>query len=64
MENGFYALIDDQLDFGQVVSFVDGSMIVIELKDTYTYPIEGWYYFDTEVEAKIFFNLPLEEAND
>lgn len=64
MENGFYALLDDQLDFGQMVSFADGTVIVLELKDTYTYPIEGWYYFDTELEAKIFFNLPLEEAND
>ena len=64
MENGFYTVVDDQLDFGQMVSFADGTVIVLELKDTYTYPIEGWYYFDTEVEAKIFFNLPLEEAND
>jgi len=64
MENGFYALIDDQLDFGQVVSFVDNTILVLELKDTYTYPVQGWYYFDTELEAKIFFNLPLEEAND
>jgi len=64
MENGFYALIDDQLDFGQVVSFVDNTILVLELKDTYSYPVQGWYYFDTELEAKIFFNLPLEEAND
>ena len=64
MENGFYTVVDDQLDFGQMVSFADGTVIVLELKDTYTYPIEGWYYFDTELEAKIFFNLPLEEAND
>ena len=64
MENGFYTVVDDQLDFGQMVSFADGTVIVLELKDTYTYPIEGWYYFDTEVEAKIFFNLPLEEEND
>lgn len=27
-------------------------------KDTYTYPIGGWYWFDSEEEARIFFNLP------
>jgi len=27
-------------------------------KDTYTYPVQGWYWFDTEEEARIFFNLP------
>ena len=64
MENGFYALIDDELSFGQMVSFADGTVIVLELKDTYTYPVEGWYYFDTELEAKQFFNLPIEKAND
>ena len=64
MENGFYALIDDELSFGQMVSFADGTVIVLELKDTYTYPVEGWYYFDTELEAKQFFNLPIEQAND
>lgn len=26
-------------------------------KDTYTYPIEGWYWFDTELKAKEFFEI-------
>lgn len=30
-----------------------------EEKDTYTYPIDGWYWFDSEEEARIYFNLPL-----
>ena len=28
-----------------------------ENKDHYTYPVEGWYWFDSEVEAKAFFDL-------
>jgi hypothetical protein len=28
-----------------------------ELKDDYTYPVNGWYWFSTEAEAKSFFNL-------
>jgi hypothetical protein len=26
-------------------------------KDTYTYPIDGWYWFDTEQEAYDFFGV-------
>lgn len=26
----------------------------------YEYPIEGWYWFDTELEARIFFGLPID----
>jgi len=64
MENGFYANQEGQLQFGQVVSFADGSMIVVELKDTYTYPVEGWYYFDTRQEALTFFNIVEEEQSN
>ena len=64
MENGFYKLIENELEFGQTVSFPDGNIILIEFKDTYTYPVEGWYYFDTELAAREFFNLPIEQAND
>lgn len=24
----------------------------LDQKDTYTYPVEGWYWFDSEVEAR------------
>lgn len=29
-----------------------------EDKDIYTYPTDGWYWFDSEDEAREFFNLP------
>jgi hypothetical protein len=29
-----------------------------EHKDTYEYPVHGWYWFDSQEEARIFFNLP------
>jgi hypothetical protein len=29
-----------------------------ETKDQHNYPIDGWYWFDTEEEARLFFNLP------
>jgi hypothetical protein len=27
-------------------------------KDEYSYPVEGWYWFDTIQDARAFFNLP------
>ena len=29
-----------------------------ETKDTHTYPIDGWYWFESELTARQFFNLP------
>lgn len=28
-------------------------------KDIYTYPVEGWYWFDTDEEAEAFFAMSL-----
>lgn len=33
-----------------------------EEKDTYTYPVDGWYWFDTEVEAYSFFGVAQDSA--
>ena len=27
----------------------------------YQYPIDGWYWFDSEEESRLFFNLPEKE---
>lgn len=32
--------------------------LVKEEKDTYTYPVDGWKWFDTEAEARLEYNLP------
>ena len=30
-----------------------------DLKDTYTYPAHDWYWFDSNADARTFFNLIL-----
>ena len=35
--------------------------LAIENKDTHTYPVDGWTYFDTFEEATTFFNVTAEE---
>lgn len=33
------------------------TSLLVEDKDTYIYPVEGWYWFDTIEEAKLFFDV-------
>ena len=62
MENtsGFYKLDGEELLYGP--NFVLGPYSAYELrketKDTHTYPVDGWYCFDSEENAKVFFKLP------
>lgn len=60
MENtsGFYKN-DGGLLYGP--NFVLGPYGAYELRketrDEHTYPIDGWYWFDSEAEAKTFFGI-------
>ena len=60
--SGFYKLDGDLL---YAPNFVLGPYQQYELrKETHqehTYPIDGWYWFDTENEARVFFNMPIVE---
>jgi hypothetical protein len=53
----FYKYENEQLIYGLYVTFPDSSMLHIDITDLSTLPIDGWYYFDTELEAKEFFNI-------
>ena len=54
----FYKLIDEKnYIFGSEVLSAEYQLLT-EDKDTYTYPIDGWYWFNSEEEAREFFNLP------
>ena len=57
--SGFY--INDEGVLRHAPNFVLGQYQRFELrretKDSNTYPVEGWHWFDSEKEAKRFFNL-------
>jgi hypothetical protein len=57
--SGFYKL-DGDLFYAP--NFVLGAYSAYELRkenhQEHTYPIDGWYWFDTEDAAREFFNLP------
>lgn len=53
----FYRLTDEgNLDHAGVISAPDYELSV-ETKDNFTYPKDGWYWFDTETAAKIHLGL-------
>jgi len=62
--SGFYKLNNEELLYGP--NFVLGPYGAYELrketKDAHTYPVDGWYWFDSEIEARTFFGLPIEVA--
>lgn len=53
----FYKLIDEQLHYGPTVQFPTGEYLSVDTMDQYTLPLYDWYYFETEEEAKAFYNI-------
>ena len=60
--SGFYKIIDNEIPLMAMgPNFVLGPQDSFELrreqKDTYAYPVDGWYWFDSHEEACIYFNI-------
>ena len=53
----FYKYENNELTYGPFVSFPDGTELHPNHLDTYTFPVNGYYYFETEEEAKDFFGI-------
>ena len=56
--SGFYKLDGDQLLYGPNFVINANYELKRENKDQYTYPVDGWYWFDSEQLAREFWNLP------
>jgi len=54
---GFYKLEDELMCAPNMVCGT-GIVLIREEKDTYQYPVDGWYWFDSIQDARIFFGLP------
>jgi hypothetical protein len=57
----FYKYENKQLISGLSVQFPDGSFLHLDHLDTYVLPVNNYYYFGTEEEAKNFFGIKDEE---
>jgi len=54
---GFYTQNGTDLLYAPTFVSGLGMELIIDQKDSYTYPVNDWYYFDSEEEAKTFFNI-------
>ena len=61
--SGFYKL-DGSLLYGPNYVLNANYELRRETRDDHSYPVDGWYWFDTEEEARLFFDLPLELVDD
>ena len=52
---GFYKKVDDDILKGENFVFSPVVTLKAEDKDNYTYPQDGWYWFDSFDEALVFF---------
>lgn len=57
MSAGFYKLQDETLLFAP--NYVEGNGYVLFSTELHEYelPIDGWYWFESEEQAKAFFEL-------
>jgi len=55
--SGFYKL-DNTLLYGPNFVLNRDYELRRETKDNYTYPVDGWYWFDSEAAARAHFRLP------
>jgi hypothetical protein len=61
--SGFYKL-DGSLLYGPNYVLNANYELRRETRNDPSYPVDGWHWFDTEEEARLFFDLPLEPDPD
>ena len=55
---GFYKNNNGTLLYGPNFVLNKAYELRKETKDQHSYPVDGWYWFDSEEEARTAFNLP------
>lgn len=53
----FYKKVNNELFDGFGFVLTSEYELHEDLRETYDYPVDGWYWFDTEEEAKEFFGI-------
>jgi hypothetical protein len=56
--SGFYKYQDEQIFYAPNYVEGQGYVLISEYKDQHEYPIDGWYWFESEEDAYVFFDLP------
>jgi len=59
--SGFYKVENEMLLYGCQDVFAPDFTLLRNEHNEYEYPIDGWYWFDTEEEAMTFFNIQIND---
>jgi hypothetical protein len=63
--SGFYKYKNESnLLYGHSKVINKNYQLCRESKDQYTYPVDGWYWFDSLADAREFFNIPDPEPEE
>ena len=62
--SGFYKNDDGNLLFAPNFVYAPTFALERELSKIYTYPVEGWYWFNTEYEANAHFGIIIDIVTD
>jgi hypothetical protein len=57
MTSGFYKKDNEELLYAPNIVEGNGFVLVAQDKDQYEYPVDGWYWFDSEEEANNLIKL-------
>ena len=55
MTQGFYKKQNNEIQYAPNFIEGDGYVLISSEKDTYEYPVDGWYWFNSEILANDFF---------
>lgn len=55
MIEGFYKIQNEEILYAPNIIEGDGYVLITKNKEQYEYPIDGWYWFNSQEEATLFF---------
>lgn len=62
--SGFYKLDEGTLLHGPTTVMGADLELLRDERASYMYPVAGWYWFDSEAEARKFFGLPSSQEEE
>jgi len=61
MTQGFYKKQNEELLYAPNIVEGSGYVLLEQDKDAYQYQVDGWSWFESEEEARLFFETSIEE---
>lgn len=60
----FHDTENNEVIYAPTFVYAPSFTLLAEEKDSYTYPVNGWFWFDSQADAYANFGLPLPEEEE